>query len=68
MASYFDTSYMYMMYPYYSDYSYLFNMSNPLTSLSNISSDNISQIAQQALYTDMENQQLPMQSTNALVM
>ncbi|WP_078060356.1 flagellar filament capping protein FliD, partial [Desulfotomaculum copahuensis] len=63
-----DTSYMYMMYPYYSDYSYLFNTSNPLTSLSNISSDNISQIAQQALYTDMENQQLPMQSTNALVM
>ncbi len=68
MASYLDTSYMYMMYPYYSDYSYLFNTSNPLTSLSNISSDNISQIAQQALYTDMENQQLPMQSTNALVM
>ncbi|ORX23339.1 flagellar hook protein FliD [Thermoanaerobacterium sp. PSU-2] len=68
MASYLDTSYMYMMYPYYSDYSYLFNTSNPLTSLSNISSDNISQIAQQALYTDMENQQLPMQSINALVM
>jgi flagellar hook-associated protein 2 len=63
-----DTSYMYMMYPYYSDYSYLFNTSNPLTSLPNISSDNISQIAQQALYTDMHNQQLPMQTTNALVM
>lgn len=68
MASYLDTSYMYMMYPYYSDYSYLFNTSNPLASLSNITTDNISQIAQQALYTDMENQQLPMQSTNALVM
>ncbi|AFK87382.1 MULTISPECIES: flagellar filament capping protein FliD [Thermoanaerobacterium] len=68
MASYIDTSYMYMMYPYYSDYSYFFNTSNPLTSLSNITTDNISQIAQQALYTDMQNQQLPMQTTNALVM
>ncbi|MDI3312139.1 MAG: flagellar filament capping protein FliD [Thermoanaerobacterium sp.] len=68
MAGSIDTSYMYMMYPYHSDYSYLFNMSNPLTSMQNIVPDNIFQIAQQAMYTNIENQQLPMQTTNALVM
>jgi len=67
MASLIDTNYWYM-YPYYSEYSYLFNMTNPLTSIQNITPSNIFEIAQQAMYINNENQQLPTQITNVLVM